>query len=205
MRDLSGAPFGLPPFAGRDRVPCWAIRAGSIPELEPARPGLPLWMAIYSVNLGRADPCYCQEATLAATAGIARRTCRRRLWTLRQVPGLLLEIPRGRDRRTGRFRSTVRWATDPLNIWAQSPRIQKRLEEVAELLGHDRAWFKRACVIAWAHDGAARKLARSLNRSVAPTSKPAARSAQYGVGSGGQVTLLPTRAARNGATLGGKN
>ncbi len=72
MRDLSGAPFGLPPFAGHVRVPCWAIRAGSIPELEPARPGLPLWMAIYSVNLGRADPCYCQEETLAATVGIDR-------------------------------------------------------------------------------------------------------------------------------------
>lgn len=184
MRDLSGAPFGLPPFAGHVRVPCWAIRAGSIPELEPALPGLPLWMAIYSVNLGRADPCYCQEETLATTVGITRRTCRRRLSALRQVPGLLLEIPRGRDRKTGRFLSTVRWATDPLNIWVQSPWIRKRLEEVAELLGLDTAWFERARVIAWAHERAARRLARSLNRSVSPTSKPAARYAQYGVGGG---------------------
>ena len=94
MRDLNGTRFGLPPFGGHVRVPCWAIRAGSIPELEPAWPGLQLWMAIYSINLGRSDPCYCQEETLAATVGIARRTCRRRLSALRQVQPPNLYSPR---------------------------------------------------------------------------------------------------------------
>ena len=147
-------------------------------------PALRVWQTIYSVNLSRADPCFCDEDTLAATVVMARRTLRRRLLLLRQTPGLMLEIPRGREPRTARFRSPVRWATDPLMIWRVSPLIQERLEAFADEFHLGDAWLESAFRKEWAHKRAAENLAYSISCRLAVKRKPAATSRQYGVGRG---------------------
>ena len=82
---------------------------------------MPLWLAIRSVNGQEMQPCIASEASLAALLGSRTRgVARRRLDMLRSVPGLLLEIERGRSS-GARMRPTARWATDPArsSYWFQ--------------------------------------------------------------------------------------
>jgi hypothetical protein len=181
--DLERQNHGIPPFDGHMDVPCWAARAGAVPELRSAVRGIPTWLVILSVNGAAQTPCIASESTLAATAGIARRTSRRRLAALRRVPGLLLELPRGRDSSSGHFRTTARWATDPLTYWSTAPLIERQIPDVAERTGLDSRWVAFAFVQIHRHDRLAKRLARVLAQYI--VTEPGAISTQKGWGGGG--------------------
>jgi hypothetical protein len=136
---------GLAPHAGeiRGSVPCWLARPGEVEAIANLGPALTsVWLTVLSVNGNGMTPCYAAEDTLADTLGIGRRTVQRRILELRAVPGLLLEIPRGMDRSTGRMRPYARWATDPLGVWRLTPGILGTLPELAEMDG-DTRWTPR--------------------------------------------------------------
>jgi hypothetical protein len=176
---------GIPPHTGPmpAPVPCWYGRPGEVEAVRPAVPALNVWLAILSVNGSKMIPCYAGADTLAATAGIGRRTVWRRLLDLAAVPGLLLEIPRDWDPRSGRTRPTARWATDPLVIWRLTPLIHDELPALAEKDGAGTKWLRTAERLVKKHDRAATRLAKAMRPDLEIS--PSANLAQEGVGEGG--------------------
>ena len=175
---------GLAPFPGRVWTPCWAIRPGTVSELGSATKAISLWLTIYSINIPAEVPCYCEEATLGSTLGVDRSTVRRRLQLLRQVPGLLLELDRGRNSETGHFHSVLRWATDPLLIWHTAPRIESRLPLIAAQHALDGDWLEQSYMSLSKHVRNAKGLARRVSLSLVGDPGPCVKTPQYGVGSG---------------------
>lgn len=153
----------LAPFAGRVRLPCWSVRPGCVGSLERAVPAMTVWQVIYSINLGGASPCFCEEETIGGALGLSRSTIRRRLLQLRSVPGLLFELGRGKANASNRFRSHLRWATDPQEIWHVGPTIEACLPQAADEHSLDGDWLERAYVSLSHHVASAKVLARDIS------------------------------------------
>jgi hypothetical protein len=188
---------GLAPFHGRVWTPCWALRPGTVSELGSATKAISLWLTIYSVNIPAEVPCYCEEATLGATLGVDRSTVSRRLRLLRQVPGLLLELNRGRSNETGRFHSALRWATDPLLIWHTAPKIEIQLPLIASQHALDGDWLEQSYGSLQKHVRNAKRLAQQLSLSLVGDPGPCIKTPQYGVG-GGEGRMRCKRSRRCG-------
>jgi len=185
----------------KGEVPVWALRPGVLPVLKPVADCMDLWLAILSINGNEMAPCIASEETLAQVVGVTRNTVRARLARLRMIPGLLLEVERGREWKTGRTRPYARWATDPARI-EEIKRILagRRLAEVAMEAGLGAQWRSDAGRALDEHETAAKAL---RHRMAEDTSGLCAKSAHY-AGSGGGEAMGGEKERRSGASSEGK-
>lgn len=150
--------------ASRSEIPMWALRPGSVAVLRPAAPGMQLWALVRSCNGKEMLPCFASESTLSQSLGFSGRgAVRLRLARLREVPGLLLEIPLGRAQGEKTLRPYLRWATDPTRrgYWYRVIEAH-RLPKCAENFGLGPHWIEDAMRTLNRHNRAAERLAREL-------------------------------------------
>ena len=167
----------------KGEVPCWAVRPGALGTIRPAAEAMSLWLAIFSVNGKEMRACIASEGTLGQTIAVTRNTVRRKLGRLRKVPGLLFELDRGKDRKTGRIRPFARWATDPTSIDTfKSILAGWRIRSIAKEAGLGSGWYATAMGALERHCEAAVELGRRM-RSELPS--PCSEPAQYAGGGGG--------------------
>jgi len=172
----------------KDAVPCWSVRPGALTVLEPLADCMGVWLVILSINGLEMAPCWASETTLGQLIGVSRYTVRRRLKKLRGVPGLLFELPRGRDWKNGRIRPAARWATDP----ATADRLKQilsgwRLAAIALEAGLDSNWTEAANNDLRAHLLAMDTLGRQMRAALGD---PCAVVPQYAGGNGREGTGL---------------
>lgn len=148
---------------GRDcTLPGWSVRPGAVPALRPAGEALFLWHIIASINGSGCTACFASEDELARLLCRSRGTLRRRLESLRAVPGLLFEVKRPPVTRD-RLPTVFRWATDPFAVGYWYHCITRhRIPGLAEdfgILGLDSRWLLEATRHASHHATASKNLA----------------------------------------------
>jgi hypothetical protein len=177
----------------KGEVPVWAVRPGALRELKPVADSMGLWLAILSINGVEMKPCIASEETLAQLLGVTRNTIRARLARLRMIPGLLLEVERGREWKTGRTRPYARWATDPTRIEEIKKLLAgRRLAEVAMEAGLGAQWRSDAGRALDEHETAAKALRLRMAEAIPGL---CAKSAHY-AGSGGGEAMGREKARR---------
>lgn len=187
--------LAAPPLQdSRASYPLWCFRPGAVPHIAPAACGMQLWLTIRSINGLEMQPCLMAEDTLAAFIGLKNRgAARRRLLKVRQVPGLLLEIDRGRSA-GARRRPRARWATDPTqtNYWFKVI-CDHRLVALAETDRLGSPWYDEAVEQLTAHARDANRLRDQLIEELAT---PCSSATQYAVGVGVTRTAKPEKQRR---------
>lgn len=186
--------IAVPLRDSRANYPLWSLRPGAVETVAASAGGMPLWLAIRSINGQEMQPCIASEASLAALIGSRTRgVARRRLDMLRSVPGLLLEIERGRSS-GARMRPIARWATDPArsSYWFQVI-VRNRLPAMATSAGLGAKWYEDAEKQVRAHA----RLANGLQeRLVAELGFPCPSGIQYAVGDGMQTPPIRLKRVR---------
>ena len=170
------------------------MRPGAVSALRPVGEAMLLWQIIASSNGSRCTSCFASEEQLASLICRSRGALRRRLDSLRQVPGLLLEVKR--PRRIIRVPTVFRWATDPFAVghWYYCI-THHRLPALAEEFGLDGDWLLGATKHAAGHCIASKVLADRIKPDL--FKPPMSVSGQYGEGKGGSsgaTTLKPAGA-----------
>jgi hypothetical protein len=127
-------------------VPIWVVRPGTADCVRDASRGMPVWLLIRSCNGMEMTSCYLSETSLAKGLGYLHRApVRTQLKKLRGVPGLLLEIPLGRNKGTPRFLPPLRFATEPVRLRYWFPVIaNRRLPAMAERFNLGLEWLEGA-------------------------------------------------------------
>jgi len=145
-------------------VPIWAVRPGTADCVRGASRGMPVWLLIRSCNGMEMTSCYLSETSLAKGLGYLNRApVRTQLKKLRDVRGLLLEIPLGRKKGTPRFLSSVRFATEPVRLRYWFPVIaNRRLPALAEQFNLGLEWLEGAQARLAAHARASVRLVDHL-------------------------------------------
>ena len=181
-------------LGGDCTIPGWAVRPGAVTALRPVGEAMLLWQIIASINGARCAACFASEDALANLLPRSRGTLRRRLESLRAVPGLLLEVKRPRAM-PDRLPTVFRWATDPLAVGKWYYCITNyRLPALAEEFGLDGDWLLGATKHAAKHCTVSKALAEKIKLDLFK-SIPSV-SVQYGEGKGEERATKALKAAR---------
>lgn len=172
---------------GRDcTLPGWAVRPGAVLALRPVGEAMLLWQIIHSINGTRCTPCFASESGLADLLGRSRGALRRRLDSLRGVPGLLLEVKMPRAM-PSRLPPVFRWATDPFAVGYWYFCITDyRLPRIAQQFGLSRGWLLRATRDVDFHSMAAKELAAQIKPELFKSIPSVLVQDGGGVGKGGE-------------------